>query len=320
MVKPKILVLFTSYLCNSQCIMCYTWKKQNSSRQLSINDLESMLNDKILSSALEIVNVTGGEPTLRPDLVEIVDLIVHKCKKLKRIDMPTNGINTEQIIDKIESILALLLPTDVKLSVTVSLDGIEGVHEKIRGIQGCFSKVEKTIKEIKELQSIWPEFSFGLNATINKLNYNNLDQLKEYAVKQNIGMNYTLGAISEIGVESVHMLNKFHIDSQISGEVIKFFESNARDNFIKQDYAELVINLLKNGKRKPVCAFKSKKAILVEPDGRTYMCGNFKEFFIGNILEKPFEKISRNISHIKNNQWKRCLTCESNCYIEEALR
>lgn len=319
--KPKVVVLFTSYRCNSKCIMCHAWQKQESSSELSAAQVDKIFSNKELSSSVEIVNVTGGEPTLRGDLVEIIAAIVKRCKNLRRIDMPTNGINTSEVLDRIESILAMLLPTNVKLALTVSLDGVNGVHEQVRRVPGIFNKIEDTIKEIKEISAIWQELSFGVNVTINKLNYDKLRDVKKYGIDKGIGINYTLGAISEIGVESIKMQDQFILEGiGARKQIVDFFKEGILDNTINQRYGELIVELLKTGRRKPLCAFKAKKAILIEPDGKTYACGNFKDFYIGNLLDESFRAVSKNIKKIKNDKWDKCSTCESNCYIDEVLK
>lgn len=233
--------------------------------------------------------------------------------------MPTNGINTEQVLDKLESVLTALLPTNVKLAVTVSLDGVGEVHEKVRGVAGIFKNIENTIKGIKEIQSLWPGFCFGINATISKLNFDRLEEVKAYAFDSGIGINFTLGAISEIGVESAEMKDGFLIGDREKKALAEFFEKHIEDKTIEKKYGELVIGLLKTGRRQPACAFMAKKAVLIEPDGNTYMCGNFKDFFIGNAVKDSFDVIQKNAKNIPKDKWKKCFSCESNCYIEEML-
>lgn len=320
MIKPKIVVLFTSYRCNSRCIMCHAWQKQELSPELSVTQVDNIFSNEQLSSSVEIVNITGGEPTLRSDLVEIIGAIIKRCKNLRRIDMPTNGINTGEVLDKIEAILSMLLPTNIRLAVTVSLDGVNGTHEQVRRVPGIFNKIENTIREIKEIGAIWQELYFGINVTINKLNYNKLRDIKRYGMDKGIGINYTLGAISEIGVESIKMKDQFMIEDVARKQIINFFEEGISDNTINRRYGELVIELLKTGRRKPFCAFKAKKSILIEPDGKTYMCGNFKDFYIGNLLKESYEAVSKNVNRIKHDKWKKCFSCESNCYIDEVLK
>lgn len=318
-VKPKIVVFFTSYKCNSRCVMCHTWQKQGHSPELSLEQIERIFNDQSLSRYVEIINITGGEPTLRRDLVDIIKLIMKRCNKLRRIDMPTNGIDTDMTLDKIEQILTLLLPTDIKLCVTLSLDGIGDVHEKIRRVPGAFSKAEKTIYEIREMASLWKNLYFGINATISRLNYDRLDEIKEFGLQSGVGINYTLGAISEIGVESIKMEDEFVLKNGQKNKVMEFIEKLLKEGGINTFYANFMLQYLKTDKRNPVCAFKSKKSFLLEPDGSAYLCGNFKDFYLGNLLEKPFSEVWKNVKNIRGPLWKKCFTCGSNCYVDEAL-
>ena len=318
--KPKIIVLFTSYRCNSKCIMCHTWQKQGHSPELSLAQIDNIFSDPKLSRYIEFVNITGGEPTLRKDLPEIVKVLLDKCPNLKRIDMPTNGINTDEVVDKIEQILTAILPTNVKLAVTVSLDGIGDTHEKIRRVPDIFARVHETICEIKEMTGLWSNLLFGLNATISRLNFDKLEEIKDFGLKNGIGVSYTLGAVSEIGVESVKMEGQFSLNSGMKEKVAGFIKKAVDENLINSNYADIFLGYLNTGRRRPLCAFRSRKAFLLEPDGSAYVCGNFKDFYIGNLLEKPFSRIWPNASRIKKSHWKRCFTCESNCYIDEVIR
>jgi MoaA/NifB/PqqE/SkfB family radical SAM enzyme len=180
--------------------MCFGWIKQNKIKEPSLDKIRTVFYDKVLKNNLEIINLTGGEPTLREDLVDIVKIILENCPRLKYLDIPTNGVNTQQVIDQIERILALLLPTNVKLSVTVSLDGVGEMHELVRQGNGIFYKIEQTIDALKELMPFYPFFSLGLNMTISKINYKTIEEVKKYAMQKGIGINFTLSAISDIGV------------------------------------------------------------------------------------------------------------------------
>jgi MoaA/NifB/PqqE/SkfB family radical SAM enzyme len=318
-VNPKIVVFFLTYRCNSRCIMCHAWQKQNLYPELSLSQIERIFSAPCLSNNIEIVNMTGGEPTLRKDLVEVVNILLNRCKKLRRIDMPTNGINKDEVIDKIEQILTVLLPTDVKLAVTVSLDGIGEVHENVRRISGVFNRVQETIFELREMTSYWSNLLFGINTTISNMNYDNLDKIREFGLRNGIGINYTLGAISEIGVESVKIGDEFMLNDGQRDKVIEFIENLLRKDSINALYANFMLQYLKTGKRKPICAFRSRKSFLLEPSASVYLCGNYKEFYLGNLLEKPFREIWRNTRKIKRSSWKRCFSCASNCYIDEVI-
>lgn len=315
--KPKIMVFFISYNCNGRCVMCNIWKKQNINKELSFQQIENLFSDKLLSSSLEIINITGGEPTLRNDLVEIVKVITKKCINLKRIDIPTNGFDTDRVVNEIEKILPLLLSTNAKLTVTIALDGIGKTHELVRGRPNIFTNVEQTIEELKELTVLYPFFSFNLNMTINKLNYYAIEEMRKYATQKGIGINFTLAAISEIGVESIQVREKFEMNQEEKAKVVLFLEDLLKEGEIDSRYAKFTTTWLKTGRRHTDCAFKRGRAFLLEPNGETYVCGNFKEFRIGNIMEEQFERMWGKAGNILKRVSSKCKNCVSNCYMDE---
>lgn len=313
---PSIIVLFTSYRCNARCIMCSAWRKQRNQRELSPGDIERIFSDKILSKTIRIINVTGGEPTLRDDLIDIVKILTERCANLERIDVSTNGINTIEVIDRIEQILAYLLKTEIRLTVSISVDGIGSLHDTIRGTFDAFKGADNSIEELKELMLLYSPFSVGMNATINKLNFGNLNDILDYSIKKGLGINFTLSAISEIGVESLPLKDSFRLNSEEKKIVSLFIENLLKTKQINNLYGSFLLCWLKTGLRKERCAFREGKSVLCEPDGSVYRCGNFKDFKIGNLLEKSFKRITNSKTHFLKEYNTKCKTCNSNCYMD----
>lgn len=314
---PRILVFFTSYKCNCRCIMCHIWEKQNEDNELTLKQIDKFFDNYLINNFVKIVNLTGGEPTLDERLEDIIKIILKKCKKIERIDIPTNGVDTQIVLDKLERILALLFPYQtIQLTVTVALDGIGGVHERIRGKTGIFEKVKITIKELKELTQIYSYFSLSLNTVTNKINYDKLDGIINFAEKQQLYLNFTPAAFSEIGVESVKANEDFRLSKDNKLHVIDSINRLEEIQDISNINKKFLINMLKNDKRIVDCVFRQRKAILIEPNGNLYLCGNFKSFRLGNIAEDNFSHIWRRAKLPK--EWRNiCSKCESNCYLNE---
>lgn len=296
--------------------MCHAWKKQTADNELSVGSVDLLLGDRYLSRSLERINLTGGEPTLYPNLLDAIKIFIKRCPSLKSIDMPTNGLEASVVEEKVETILAALFSSRARLSVTISLDGVGDIAEKVRGVPGAFERVDKTINMMKELGALYRNrLSVNINATVSKINFNKMEELKTYAAGKEMGINFTPAAISEIGVESAREMERFAMGRDEKKEVILFFEKLVSDSAIDRSYGEFVINWLRGNARRAGCVFRDKKAFLVEPSGNVYLCGNFKEFLLGNINEKSFSDIWGSSGKINSEAWKRCCFCASNCYM-----
>lgn len=318
---PNVMILFTSFRCDARCIMCYTWVKQRWEAQLSLEQVERIVADPFLRRSVELINLTGGEPTLREDLVDIVSILVERCQRLRCIDIPTNGFQPSRVIDRIERILARLAVTDVELAVTVSVDGIGAVHEAVRGRAGVFPHIDRTIEELKELREIYPRFRVGLNTVISRVNATRecLEPMRAYARSHQMSLNFTPAAVSEVGVESVAQGDRFEITAEQKPELIGWFEQLRQERALETRYADFVLHWLRTGKRNLGCAFRAGKTFLVEPNGNLYLCGNYKEFRLGNLLEEPLSVVWPRQRRFTAAQWdRRCDTCASNCYLDNA--
>ncbi len=286
---------------------------------MPLPEIENIFSDPCLADSLRIINITGGEPTLREDLSGIVKILLRYCRSLKQIDISTNGVNTEQIVDQIERALAIILPVGIKLNVNISLDGVGQAHEQIRGVPGIFNDLQRTIEELKELRLLYPYFSIGLNMTVGKLNYDAVSQVFQFSQDKDIGLNFTLAAVSEIGVESVKMRERFEMDQEQKDKALLSLEGLSRKGCIDPQYRDFLFRYLREGRRSNGCLFRERKAYLLEPDGNLYSCGNFKEFKLGNLREDNFSNLYRNTKNIPESAWRRCSHCASNCYYNQKV-
>jgi len=168
--SPRDITLEITYRCNLRCRMCLLY--QNEGRSLYREELPlstwKMLIDDVVSWQPNI-NITGGEPFLRDDLIELVRYI--KSKGL------TCSINTNGVKARAEGLKELLT---LKLDhFTFSIDGPEPVHDRIRGENGAFEKMCKNIRFVTKSRinspSVW-----GV-CVISKENVDSIDRLVDLA-------------------------------------------------------------------------------------------------------------------------------------------
>ena len=99
-----------------------------------------------LPRTLRDINITGGEPFLRDDLVEIIRILNKHCSR-PRIVISTNGFERRRIAHAAPGLLKI----GRNVGLAISLDGIGEKHDEIRGIAGGFDKVVETLKQLRTI-------------------------------------------------------------------------------------------------------------------------------------------------------------------------
>ena len=89
--KVYLPVLPITSACNLDCPICYTINRNRDPYQMSNQDLVQIL-DHLLEEhhELDIINFTGGEPTLNPHLLDFIQIC--NRKGIRRVTISTNGI------------------------------------------------------------------------------------------------------------------------------------------------------------------------------------------------------------------------------------
>jgi len=149
---PEVLTFFVTRRCNLKCSHCFYWKEIESEKdpELTLPEIERIV--PTLKSKVSLA-ITGGEPFLRKDLVEICSIFT-KHKRVSAIGIATNGYLIEKIVSNCRQILA---SAPIPVSVQISLDGQEKTHDRIRGVKGSFRKAFQTLQALKQVRQDFPE-------------------------------------------------------------------------------------------------------------------------------------------------------------------
>ncbi len=130
-----------TYVCNARCGICNYWKNPSDPKaELTLPQIREGLK-KIYAYGCRFINFTGGEPTLRRDLDEIVHFASH-------LGMWTSLVTNGTLLSR-ERIRRL---KDVGLdNLVLSLDSLDPcVHDGQRGIEGLHARVLQSLKWIGE--------------------------------------------------------------------------------------------------------------------------------------------------------------------------
>ncbi len=274
--KPRDAIIAITHRCNAHCSMCNIWR---SDRHDAIMP-EHMDN---LPSELGTINITGGEPFIRNDIVEFVAHCRHRCPNAT-ITISTNGL----LVERINASLSELLKADPRLRIAISLDGIGKAHDEIRGVEGAFDKV----RQIVETLGRHGFAGMRLSMTISDKNITDLAGVWDFARAHHLELgivaahagathlNIDTVELPSTNIETRNDINKIMWDLLKSWRVKNWL----RAHFLRGTYLRLI------GQEEPLRCGGGSYFFFVQADGGVYscsMCGRH----MGNLTSQPWRDI-----------------------------
>jgi hopanoid biosynthesis associated radical SAM protein HpnH len=135
---PFVLMLEPLYTCNLACIGCSV--ERHTGKLADRLAVEACL-DAVEECGAPTVSICGGEPTIYPELAELVGGII---ARKRHIYLCTNGL-------LLDSKLFGKIAPHKRLTVNVHLDGMRETHDRVCAREGVFDKAIAMIREAKRL-------------------------------------------------------------------------------------------------------------------------------------------------------------------------
>ncbi len=161
--------------CNLTCPTCYASSSPHSGRHRTLEEIEFMLDAIVKSEGNpDVVQLSGGEPTIHPDFFKILDIA--KTKPIKHLMVNTNGIRISKDFEFVQK-LATYMPD---FEIYLQFDSLNSYPlEQLRGVD----LLEVRKKAIDNLNKV--NLSTTLVVTVQKgLNDHELGDIIDYALKQ----------------------------------------------------------------------------------------------------------------------------------------
>lgn len=212
-------VLELSFRCNHNCVHCYVLHPPEG-KELTYLEICDIL-DTIVSEGCLFLLITGGEPLIRSDFL---DIYKYAKKKGLIITLFTNGT---LITEEIANYLKEWPPNKVE----ITLHGItKETYEKITGIKGSFKKCMKGIHLLMERN-----INLNLKTMAMTLNKDEIWDIKRYV--KDLGLDFRYDALIDAGLKGDKNPCKVRIspeevvsmdmeDEEVSKEWIEFCENS----------------------------------------------------------------------------------------------
>ena len=164
---PFSLTVSLTHRCNLNCLMCSVSSRHDS--EMSLEDLSRLASS--LGKGPNWITFSGGEPFLREDLEDIVELFYRKCRP-GVINLPTNATIPKS--GERAARIAALCP-GATLVINISLDDVGDFHDRIRGVPGTFTRAVQTLERIQRNRP--GNLKVGIHSVISTLNYGRMDRI-----------------------------------------------------------------------------------------------------------------------------------------------
>jgi MoaA/NifB/PqqE/SkfB family radical SAM enzyme len=262
-IRKPILVHFEVTLrCNAKCGFCDYWKTDKSARE---SELKSFTDAARFFNPM-MITYTGGEPTLRRDLEEIVSA-VSKAVHVKLSSLLTHG--GMLTVERAKSLWDAGID-----QFNISLDYLDERHDEARGIPGLSQKI---FDLIPRLRSIGID-SVRFNTVIKQTNLDQLIPIAERARELGCGVNFSSYSDSKNGnrdgLISDDRVNEL---SAVTAQLLAF-KKRHRGVISNSDYYLETIPAHVRGEMKQPCR-SGIRTIHINPTGHVKRCPDFPTDF-----------------------------------------
>ena len=292
------LTVISTYRCNSKCQMCHIWKNPTLPKdEVSIETLSK------LPGGFDNLNVSGGEPTLRKDLAEIIDEVYPKARV---VEISSNGLRAHRIEPIIKKY------PDIK--VRFSLEGDEVTNNEIRGEKNGYQIKLDGIRRLQEAGGT----DLGFAMVIQDENVSQLTKM--YETTQNMGL--------ELATSTLHNAWQFYkndnffydrltVARQVEGVVQQMLGSWKVKNWFR---AYLNLGLIEKilGHERLIPCVAGTGFAFIDPWSDVWACNVRSDLQLGNLKDQSWEEIMA--SEMAQNSIHKVSECSQNCWMVTTAR
>ena len=260
--RPVLVHFEVTMRCNAHCGFCDYWKTDPSAKATELNSFAEAA--RFFNPM--VITFTGGEPTLRRDLEDIVDG-VNSAVRLKYMTLITHG--------------GMLTPERARSiwkaginQFNISLDYLDERHDTARGIPGLGSKIMRTVPRMREIGITGIRF----NTVIKRDNLDQLMPIVTRARELGCGVNFSCYTDAKNGnTEGLIERDQIRQLEETMRELLAYKKKN-RGVITNSDYYLEQIPRYVRGEITEPCR-SGMRTIHIDPTGHVKRCPDFPTDF-----------------------------------------
>ncbi|HMG70813.1 MAG TPA: radical SAM protein [Gemmatimonadaceae bacterium] len=260
--RPVLVNFEVTMRCNARCGFCDYWKTDPSAKS---SEIKSFADAARFFSPM-VVTFTGGEPTLRSDLEDLV-AGVNDAISYKYMTLLTHG--------------GMLSPERARSlwkaginQFNISLDFLDARHDQARGIPGLSAKIMRTIPRMREIGITGIRF----NTVIKRDNLDQLMPIVRRARELGCGVNFSCYTDAKNGNTDGLIERGQTRDLEDAVREILAFKKKTRGVITNSDHYLEQIPRYVRGEITEACR-SGMRTIHIDPLGRVKRCPDFPTDF-----------------------------------------
>ena len=260
--RPLLVHFEVTMRCNARCSFCDYWKTDPKAKE---TELKSFADAARFFNPM-MVTFTGGEPTLRKDLEDLVST-VNDAIRFKYMTMITHGamLSPER---------ALSLWKAGINQFNISLDFLDERHDEARGIPGLTRRILANIPRMQELGID----NIRFNTVIKNSNLDQLMPIVRRAEELGCGVNFSTYTDNKNGNREHLLQENPHAELEAVISEILAYKKRKRGIITNSDYYLEQVPRYVRGEMKEPCQ-SGIKTIHVDPTGHVKRCPDFAPDF-----------------------------------------
>jgi radical SAM protein with 4Fe4S-binding SPASM domain len=282
--------------CNERCVHCY---QDHSGGRHAETDVVLDLFEQLEQMGTASVTLSGGEPTLHPQFVEI--LRAARGRDFM-VNILTNGLRLD------DRILDAIRDANINM-IQVSLYSMDPeVHDGITGIGGSHERTVATVEALIER-----EVPVQISCPLMKQNQDCYRAVSAWCRERNVRVLSDFVMMARSDFDTSNLAQRLDLD-----ETRKVMS----DILVVDDEYQLLLEAepktadLDAFAKQPVCGVCIDNACFTV-DGKMYPCSGFRGFVLGDIKEKAVREIWEDaepvsfLRSLRNDSFPKCLGCEA---------
>lgn len=274
---PTTATIEVTNRCNARCSYCFL-EDRISSDELSTSQLHTVI-DKLNESTIAMVTLTGGEPFLRSDIIEIIE---HCCNaNFFNVTIYSNGtVLQNKHLATIVKYKELIRP----FRMTV-FSHDEKIHDSYMGVPGALKKILDTGKLLMQ-----DGVEVGLAVPLMDFNYKDFDTTLEYF--RDLGFS--------LGINLSKLINDKNDSPDMRYMISEEFFQSIFSRFSEERIRIMYDTKLIDNNSKALCQ-GLRSEVMIDIHGNMHPCAASRLFTIGSIFdERPVHEICRQSEQLQN--------------------